>query len=462
MKKIFVLDTNVILYTSHALLSFQDNTIIIPDVVLEELDKFKKERNDIGTNAREASRVIESLRSKGSLLEGVDLPNGGILKIENNYINIKLPEGWDATKKDNCILRICKGLTDGGKNPILVSRDTIMRIKADIMGIKAEDFTTEQAPSPDEQYTGRREVFTTIKKLNGFYKDGSDGKLKPKDIYEYNEVGTKCFIDQELVLNEFYVIRNEENAKQSALGYFNGKNIVPLAFAEAKPYGIIPRNSGQRFLMEAFLRGSESAPLVVVKGAAGTSKTFIAMACALDMVWNTKKPMYRKIIICRPTVTMGGEELGFLPGDINSKVEPYMRPIWDSLEQLVDQNDDERYKNESVLRDKVEEIVSRVITTEAIGFLRGRSLVKTLVIIDEAQNTTPSVIRAIITRIGQGSKVILLGDPSQIDNPYLDSRTNGLSYAAEKMKGSALCCQITMKDDECERSELAYEAAKLM
>jgi PhoH-like ATPase len=462
MKKTFVLDTNVILHTAHSLLSFQDNTIIIPDVVLEEPDKFKKERNEIGANAREASRIIESLRNKGSLLQGVDLPNGGILKIENNYIHIKLPEGWDVAKKDNCILRICKGLTDSGKNPILVSRDTIMRIKADIMGIKAEDFTTEQAPSPDDQYTGRREVFTTIKKLNEFYKAGSDGKLKPKDIYEYDEVGTKHFIDRELILNEFFVIRNEENAKQSALGYFNGKNIVPLVFSEAKPYGITPRNAGQRFLLEAFLRGSESAPLVVVKGAAGTSKTFMAMACALDMVWNTKTPMYRKIIICRPTVTMGGEELGFLPGDINSKVEPYMRPIWDSLEQLVDQNEDERYKNESVLRDKVEEIVSRVITTEAIGFLRGRSLVKTLVIIDEAQNTTPSVIRSIITRIGQGSKVILLGDPSQIDNPYLDSRTNGLSYAAEKMKGSALCWQITMKDDECERSELAFEAAKLM
>ena len=205
---------------------------------------------------------------------------------------------------------------------------------------------------------------------------------------------------------------------------------------------------------------AEKAPLVIVKGMAGTSKTFYSLAVGLEKLMNHPTGEYRKILVCRPNAQFD-EGIGFLPGDEQEKISPLMRPVLDNLEQLLDSNEDERYKDEEVLRDKVEEIYSRgFIQAEALNFIRGRSIVKTYLIIDEAQNTTPDQIKGIITRAGKDTKIILLGDPNQIDRPFLDERTNGLSYAAEHMKGSPLCWQLTMTAEECERSELAMEAVK--
>ena len=206
------------------------------------------------------------------------------------------------------------------------------------------------------------------------------------------------------------------------------------------------------------MKPAKEAPLVIVKGMAGTAKTFYSLAVGLEKIVNHPSGEYRRILICRPNAQFD-EDIGFLPGDEQEKISPLMRPVIDNLEQLIDSNEEERYKDETELKGKIEEIFARgIIQTEALNFIRGRSFVKTYLIIDEAQNMTPNQVKGIITRAGAGTKIILLGDPGQIDKPFLDERTNGLSYASEKMKGSPLCWQVTMSAEECERSALAMDA----
>ena len=234
--------------------------------------------------------------------------------------------------------------------------------------------------------------------------------------------------------------------------------IRKLEYRKSTPYGISPRNAGQYFLQEALMQPAEKAPLVIVKGMAGTSKTFYSLAVGLEKLHNHPTGEYRRILICRPNAQFD-EDIGFLPGDEQEKISPLMRPVIDNLEQLIDSSKEERYQDEEELRDKIDEIFERgIIQTEALNFIRGRSIVKTYLIIDEAQNMTPNQVKGIITRAGEGTKIILLGDPNQIDRSFLDERTNGLSYAAEHMKGSPLCWQITMSAEECERSALAMDA----
>ena len=233
-----------------------------------------------------------------------------------------------------------------------------------------------------------------------------------------------------------------------------------MEYKKSQPYGVKPRNSGQYFLQEALMKPADEAPLVIVKGQAGTAKTFYALAVGLEKIVNRPTGEYRRILVCRPNAQFDSD-IGFLPGDEQEKISPLMRPIIDNLEQLIDASEEERYENELELKDKIDELFDRhVIQTEALNFIRGRSFVKTYLIIDEAQNMTPNQAKSIITRAGKGTKIILLGDPNQIDKPFLDERTNGLSYASEKMKGSPLCFQITMTADECERSELALDAVQ--
>lgn len=457
MKKTYILDTNVLLQSPYALFSFDENDVVIPEVVLEELDRFKKENSEIGANARQTARLIDELRAQGSLTDGVKLQGGGMLRIELNFNNINLPESWVGQTADNRILKVCKGLQAKGENAILVTRDIFERIKGDIIGITAQDFITEQVPTIDRQYRGRAEVYTTARKLADFYEKGH---LKAKDVYTINPDNEKESID--LIMHQFILILSESNLKQSALGRFDGTDIVPLEHIDAKPFGVIPRNTGQRFMQEALMHDADEAPLVIVKGAAGTAKTFYSLAVGLHKLLMERDKNYRKILVCRPNVKFD-EDIGFLPGTEQEKIAPFLRPTIDNLEILVDQNEKERYKNEKELRGKVDELFDRgIITTEAIAYIRGRSIARNWVIIDEAQNLTPKQVKGIITRVGKGTKIILIGDPEQIDHPFLDSRTNGLCYAAERMKGSTCCWQVTMNDDECERSELAFDAARRM
>lgn len=458
MKKTFVLDTNVLLQTPFALYSFGDNTVVIPEVVLEELDKFKKDITELGANARHAARLIDELRAKGKLNEGIELDNGGTLKIELNYNNIVLPNSWKDSNNDNRILKICMGLIEKGENVFLVSKDIFVRIKADIIGIVAQDFFAEQVPAYEEQYSGRIEVYTSDEKLNEFFAKGS---MKAEDIFGFSH-DYSAKEPLELEINQFLIIHSCNNEKQTALGRYDGKEIVALNFLQERPFGVTPRNAGQKFMQEALMMDADKAPLVIVKGPAGTAKTFYSLAVGLHKIMIEQSKLYRKILVCRPNVKLD-EDIGFLPGTEQEKIAPFLRPVIDNLEVLIDNDENERYNSEKELKDKVDELFERkIINTEAIAFIRGRSIVKQWVIIDEAQNLTPKQVKGIITRAGIGTKIILIGDPEQIDHPFLDIRTNGLCFASEKMKGSHVCYQITLTDEECERSDLAYESAKRM
>lgn len=456
MKKTYVLDTNVILYSPGAILSFGDNDVIIPEVVLEELDNFKKNKDDLGANARHAARLIDKLRKEGKLNEGVKLPGGGKLRVEMNHYETNIPPTWDRSKPDNRIIQVCKGLKDKGENVVLITKDIFERIKADTVDINVQDFYEKVVPENDNQYTGRNEVYISSEKMDYFYKNKY---LDAEEIKCYSTETLEYYVPN-LYTNQYLLIHSFENPKKSALGRFDGKRIIPLLYKEYRPFGVIPRNVGQKFMLESLFIDAEKIPLVIIKGPAGTAKTLFSLAVGLHNILLDENNKFRKILVCRPNVTMD-EEIGFLPGTEQEKILPFMRPVLDNLEILVCSNEKERYKDEKVLDEKIQELFDRrIITTEAVAYLRGRSIVKNWVIIDEAQNLSPKQIKAIITRVGEGTKLILIGDPEQIDHPFLDSRSNGLCYASEKMKGSNLCCQVTLKHDECERSPLAFEAAK--
>lgn len=450
MAKTYVIDTNVLIQAPYALQCFEENHLILPLVVLEELDGLKKADGERGANARRAIRCLEKLRLQGDLLAGVSLPTGGTLRIEANCVDIVLPDTLPDDKADNRILKVCKSLED--QEPVLVTKDLVLRLKAQVLGIEAQDFSTEQVIPEEDQYTGRIQCYVPEDKFKDFKKKG----ISTKDVYLSDAEGNTSHPD--LAENQFVILKADQSLRKTHLGRVKGKKVVPLDYKKSQPYGIKPRNSGQYFLQEALMKPADEAPLVIVKGQAGTAKTFYALAVGLEKILNHPTGEYRRILICRPNAQFDSD-IGFLPGDEQEKISPLMRPIIDNLEQLLDANEEERYENELELKDKVDEIFDRhIIQTEALNFIRGRSFIKTYLIIDEAQNMTPNQAKSIITRAGKGTKIILLGDPNQIDKPFLDERTNGLSYASEKMKGSPLCFQITMTADECERSELALDA----
>ncbi|MCR5467455.1 MAG: PhoH family protein [Lachnospiraceae bacterium] len=454
MQKTYVIDTNVLIQAPTAIECFEDNHVVIPLVVVEELDSLKKGEGEIGANARKAVRILEKYRTLGDLLLGVAMDNGGTLRIEKNFKDVELPEDLPESKSDNRILKVCKGLKE--KNPneevILVTKDLVLRLKGHIVGIKAQDFQREQISEDDANYTGRCEVFIPDDELTGFMKNGTD----IQNVYQVDEAGNR--IDTDLVENEFVILKSDISLKKTVLGRVSGNRIVPLEYQNYKPYGVTPRNVGQYFMQEALMADAGKAPLVIVQGMAGTAKTFYSLVVGLEKTYNCPTREYRRILICRPNAQFD-DDIGFLPGDEQEKIAPLMRPIIDNLEQILDSDEEERYKNEDELSGKISEIFDReIIQMEALNFIRGRSIVKTYLIIDEAQNMTPNQVKGIITRAGKDTKIILLGDPNQIDKPFLDEKTNGLSYAAKHMKGSPLCWQIVLSAEECERSNLAMDA----
>lgn len=457
MKKTYVIDTNVLIQAPYAFQCFEDNNLVIPLVVLEELDGLKKHEGEKGANARAAVRRLEEYRNKGDLLKGVALENGGVIRIEKNFVNVELPEDLPEDKADNRILKVCKGLCEnqeGNQEIILVTKDLVLRLKAQIMGIKAEDFTTEQITEEDALYTGRCEAYIPEELVKVFKKKG----ISVTELYQSDEEGNHYPVPLEE--NEFIILKADQSTKKTLLGRVQGEKVVPLVYKKSKPYGVSPRNVGQYFMQEALMTKAEEAPLVIIQGMAGTAKTFYSLAVGMEKVYNNPSGEYRRIIVCRPNAQFD-DDIGFLPGDEKEKIAPLMRPIIDNLEQLLDSDENSRYEDENELSDKIVEVFDRgIIQTEALNFIRGRSIAKTYLIIDEAQNMTPNQVKGIITRAGKDTKIILLGDPNQIDKPFLDQRTNGLSYAAKYMKGSPLCWQITLSAEECERSVLAMDAVK--
>ena len=458
MIKHYVLDTNVLLHSPHALFTFNEHTIVIPEVVLEELDRFKSETNDRGANSREVSRIIDQLRARGNLIEGVSLNGeGGVLRIAINHLETSLPPHWDRNKADNRILQVCRGLAEEGRHVILVSRDTNMRVKADILDIAAEDFRNEKVASIEEQYTGRAEAYTTSEIIDRFAGDGTNA-LSPADLRIFDPAG-RGMVAPDLVTNQFLLIRSVDNDRHTVLGRFDGSKIVHLKYLDRNPFGVTPRNVGQVFMQECLMLGADEAPLVIIKGPAGTAKTFYSLAVGLHRFMDCRPRDYHHLLICRPNVPMD-EDLGYLPGSEQEKIDPYMRAVRDNLFTLMSGHGITESKEIEQVEDTVQMLFDkRVIQTEALAYQRGRSLQRYWMILDEMQNSTPRQAKGVITRPGIGTKIILLGDPEQIDHPFLDSRTNGLVYASEKMKGSRFCFQVSLTYDECERSPLAAEAS---
>lgn len=454
MKKIYVVDTNVMIQAPYALYCFDEHDVVLPMVVVEELDQLKKAEGERGANARSAIRLLETLRQRGNLLSGVPIQTGGSVRIESNFCNVKLSPDLPQDKSDNRILMVCKGLAEGKKpgRVVLVTKDLVLRIKAQLVGIPSEDFTTEQVSKEDENYTGRDQAYFP----EAMAEDFKNGGIPVSVLYHLDEDGNK--IPVMVYENEFFVLRPDQSSGSTLLGRVEKDRVVSLQYGKQRPYGIQPRNVGQYFLQEALMESAEKAPLVIIKGMAGTAKTFYSLAVGLEKLFNNPSGEYRRIIVSRPN-SQFDDDIGFLPGDEQEKISPLMRPVIDSLEQLLE--DEPGAGGEASLTDRVDEIFERgIIRTEALTYIRGRSFVRTFLIIDEAQNITPNQAKGIITRAGRGTKIIILGDSHQIDRPFLDERTNGLSYAAKCMRGSPLCWQLTMANEECERSPLALDAAR--
>lgn len=445
-RKTYLLDTNILIHAPYALLSFDEHNVSLVDITLEELDKLKSKQGEVGANAREAIRILEKLRSKGNVAEGVNMDGGGVFRVETNHQNVELPSTWDVNSPDNRIIRVCKGLRDEGKAPILVTNDTMLRIKADIINVPAEEFKTDRVASEEKQYKGRKILFCSSESLNEFYRSGT---MPLDELSEWDEEQQENAAPN-LSLHEFCVLQSPSG---SGLGCFNGDKIEKLHFSDCRPYGVSPKNAGQRFAVEALMASSEVAPLVILKGAAGTGKTFLALAAALSETLESAD--YRKILVCRPNVKFD-EDIGFLKGTEEDKIAPLIRPIMDNFETLTASKG--KYDEPSNYANMLFE--NGTISAQAMAYMRGRSISNTYIIIDEAQNMSPTQAFGIISRVGNGSKVVLLGDPSQIDAPYLDSRNNGLSFASERMKGSPLCWQLTFEESECVRSPLALDAIK--
>lgn len=450
--KTYVLDTNVLMTSPYAIYAFDEHNVVIVDITLEELDRLKTLPGERGANARETIRILDNLQKLGSLVKGIDLPGGGNLRIATKTTTaLAASTNGYANSADNIILQYCEDNKNSLKNLVLVTNDINMRIKAEVRGICAEVFKTDQAASLHEQYTGRCRVTVTSDGIASFYSS--------HEMSLDNVVDVEGDREYQFSLNEFALLIDECDPKHTAIARYDGAKFVPLIHDRANPYGVRPRNIGQKFAQEALMTAVEQAPLVILKGPAGTAKTFYSLAAGLEKTLG-KEPTFDRILVARPNIKFD-EDIGYLKGTEEEKIGPLIRPIFDNLEQLT--RVDSEKKDGIGEKSYAQELFDRgIITAQALAYMRGRSIANTWIIIDEAQNMTPTQAFGIISRCGVGSKIILAGDPEQIDNPHLDARTNGLSYASERMKNSPLCWQITFDDEECVRSALALEAIRRM
>ncbi|HTB84618.1 MAG TPA: PhoH family protein [Candidatus Sulfotelmatobacter sp.] len=433
--KNYILDTNVLLHDPNSLLNFEENTVLIPIEVLEEIDRFKRESTELGRNARTVSRMLDGFRGDGSLSVGVTLPNGGKLKIGFQ----KNGGGENIFSKDtvdNQIVSLAASIQKAQpKNAtILVSKDINLRIKADALGLAAEDYETDRVYITD-LYTGMVEMSSAADKLSKFRADGE---------LELNG-GKKYFP------NEYCTLIDEVNPKKTVLTKVDatGTKLIPIIDSREGVWGIKPRNREQNFALDALL--DDRVKLVTLMGKAGTGKTLLAMAAGLKRTVLDRE--FRRLVVARPTISMG-KELGFLPGSLEEKLAPWMQPIHDALEMLSDLNMGQDHRRSGDL------MRSGTIVVEALSYIRGRSIANQFMIIDEAQNLTPLEVKTIITRVGHGTKIVFTGDPYQIDNPYVDSSSNGFNYIISRFRDQAIAAHIELQKGE--RSELAELAANIL
>ena len=437
MKKYYVLDTNVLLHDVNSLFAFQDNDVVIPIIAIEELDRFKKDLNEIGRNARQVSRILDKFRAQGQLFKGIKLENGGTIRvfIQSSKSN-SLPPELIFNKADNQILSVAMELKEKGKQPVcLVTKDTNLRIKADALGISARDYESDKIEI-SELYEGFRTITVSKADIDGYYAKGSIDPME-KDLHP----------------NEGVLLVDEGDPKHTALARFykeKGK-LLPLTLPKEGVWGIYPKNAEQRFAMDILL--DDSIKLVTLAGKAGTGKTLVAIAAGLKKT--ADEETYTRLLVSRPIFPLG-KDIGFLPGELEEKLKPWMQPIFDNLELIFGME-----KKEKGGQRNYRELMNQgILELEPLTYIRGRSIPNQYMIVDEAQNLTPHEIKTIITRAGDNTKIVLTGDPYQIDNPYIDSSSNGLSYVVERFKNEAIAGHVTLSKGE--RSELAERAANLL
>lgn len=437
MKKNYVLDTNILLHDPNAIFRFEDNNVIIPIYVIEEVDQFKREGSERGRNARHIARLLDELReSGGSLSKGVTLKSGGSLRVAVPQKRPELPSAIDKAAMDQAILQTAFDVReqDGGRPTIFVTMDTNLRIRADALGMVSETYENQRVEA-EKFESGIRELDVSAGEIDQFFQAG---QLAPPDGIE-------------LYANLCVMLRDKANPSHTALGRYDGnkKAIVGLRTPREGMMGVRPRNKEQSLALDILL--DDSIRLVTLVGKAGTGKTLLALAAGLKRT--AEDGMYTRMLVSRPIMPLG-RDLGFLPGDVDEKLNPWMQPIFDNLEFLFSSG------TKKGPRAYAELLESGQLQVEPLTYIRGRSLPAQYMIVDEAQNLTPHEVKTIITRSGDGTKIVLTGDPGQIDNPYVDSASNGLTVVADKFRGEKVAAHIVLAKGE--RSELAELAANLL
>lgn len=439
-RKTFILDTNVILHDSDCINNFQEHDVAIPITVLEELDQFKKGNSSVNYHAREFTRTLDGLSAN-------KLFNGGVLiGTGKGKVSVKLEQIPHedlrqhfpvSAKPDHQILNIGYHLakSDPQRKYILVTKDVNLRMKAKAIGLMAEDYTTDHVKDLARLYTGSRCLEEIDNGLIETLHNDHEG-LNPESLVQ----------EIPFIANEYLIVRN---SRKSVLAYFNTNINRIVKIRRQAVYGISPRNAEQSFAINALC--NPEIPLVTISGKAGTGKTLLALAAALE-----QRTRYRQIMLARPIVPLSNKDIGYLPGDIQSKISPYMQPLYDNLAVIRSQFPDQSEMSHLLTRMQEE----KKLIIEPLAYIRGRSLVRMYMIVDEAQNLTPHEVKTIITRAGEHTKVIFTGDIHQIDHPYLDSQSNGLSHLIEKMQGQSLYAHINLEKGE--RSELAMLASELL
>lgn len=432
----YVLDTNVLLYDPQALFSFAEHQVVIPMAVIEEVDRFKKDVNETGRNARTVSRHLDTLRRKGSLKDGVVLDSGGRIKVD--YQEGKEAVSWGPATADNLILSTAIRYSADPRSATLVTRDTNMRLKADALGIDADDYQNAHI-EVDEQYTGITEIRLPEARIDELYGQG----MLPMEGFENH------------MPHQFLLIVAEEGNGKTAMARFDPRRerLRLVGRHREGVWGIFARNKEQLFALDLLL--DDSVQLVTLNGVAGTGKTLLAIAAGLKQVADDER--YRKLLVSRPIFPLG-RDIGFLPGDLEQKLNPWMKPIFDNLELLLSTRTEGKSRTQEpeyqYLMDQ------KIIEVEPLTYIRGRSIPKQFLIVDEAQNLTPHEVKTVLTRAGEGTKVVMTGDPYQIDNPYVDALSNGLTYTVERFKNCEVAGHVTLRKGE--RSELAELAAQLL
>ena len=430
-----VVDTNVILFDALAIKKFTDADIHIPISVIEEVDRFKRDLGENGRNARQFSRFVDELRELGPLAKGVALESSkSTVFINTDVHHNEMPKELDPEKADNRILATALAIqTKYPKASVeLVTKDINLRIRADVFGVFAKDYEPERV-EVDEMYQGHREIDVPPTIIEEFYAE----KIITSETFS-------------LKANQYVVMRDNSNPNHSAIGRFSEKEqgIVPIMVPNESIWGIHPRNVEQTFAMDCLL--NDEILFVSLVGKAGTGKTLMALAAGLFKTLDEGR--FQRLLVSRPIFPMG-RDIGYLPGDVEQKLNPWMQPIFDNVEFLMGAD--------KKAAGRAQELINQgMLNIEPLTYIRGRSIPNQYLIVDEAQNLTPHEIKTIVTRAGQGTKVVLTGDAYQIDNPYVDSATSGLTYSVERMKGQRISAHVTLSKGE--RSELAELAANIL